>query len=371
MSHPLFGANLGDRLLLECFSLAHTDPCDELVRFLPKLEGVNLPFSLVSQIRKVEYPGYPGFECGLPSLFHYFVPNSNWGSDCQRPLDPLDLNAVYCTDGFGLNLGCPLRLKKSIELLLRLPQPTASDCWRDLSLPAKHLDTVEEVLWADIWTTDAVVERSENTANRTHDWKVTFSDKLTIRQECKLRKAIWPRLADGPDFQPLPGFLLEKASKQLPKPPENQSINLVSITGLADLDEDMQRLICLELEKHQNVEALVYRGFTGDMTVFSLSERVAEEVCSRITPRGSPEFQPFYYITDDRSERERRRLAKGANPTPSAEKPNSKLFSRAVPNRPPNRHFSAPIKPYRKKLINRSPNGEPIFEVVSPYLKKL
>jgi hypothetical protein len=232
------------------------------------------------------------------------------------------------------------------------------------------LDTVEEVLWADIWTRDAVVERAENAPNKTHDWKVTFSDKLTIRQECKLRKAIWPRLADGPAFQPLPGFLLEKASKQLPQPPENQSINLVSITGLAELDEDMQRLICLELEKHTNVEALVYRGFTGEMTIFSLSDRIAEEIFSRITPRITPEFQPFYYIPYDRSERERRRLARGENPKPSIEQPSSKLFSRAVPNLPPKLQFSEPNLPYRKRLIHRAPNGEPTFEVIAPYLSR-
>ena len=53
-------------------------------------------------------------------------------------------------DGFGLNFGCPLRLKRAIELLESLSSHEQRESREGLKSATKHLPTVEELLWLDV-----------------------------------------------------------------------------------------------------------------------------------------------------------------------------------------------------------------------------
>ena len=115
MNLGLLAANPGETLLAELFSIHFDDPVEEMERFQSLLTRVKLPFDLFQQLRRQDFPGYPTFECGLPSTYYYFVPGTRWGST-KLSINPLDPDFVYSTDGFGLNLGCVLRLKKALEI---------------------------------------------------------------------------------------------------------------------------------------------------------------------------------------------------------------------------------------------------------------
>lgn len=102
----------------------------ELQTFLEQVQQVDLPFGdLTAQMRRQEHLGYPGFECGLPPRFYYFVPGTTYGGHKPAPADPLDLSFVGSVDGLGLNFGCPLRLRRALAALLSLPPEQQREEW--------------------------------------------------------------------------------------------------------------------------------------------------------------------------------------------------------------------------------------------------
>jgi|SRR5437660_7903324 len=78
-------------------------PSCMLHAFLENLKQVVLPFDLTAQTRKKDHPGFPGFECGLPPEYYYFVPGTGYGGHRPFPEDPIDPRFVSAVDGIGLN----------------------------------------------------------------------------------------------------------------------------------------------------------------------------------------------------------------------------------------------------------------------------
>src|SRR4030095_2227789 len=124
--------------------------------------------------RRHEYPPYPGYESGMPNVYYYFVPKSGWGSERPFPSDPLNPAFVRSMDGFGLNFGCPLRLKLALEILGQLSPDDQSSCRNHLASANTHLSTVEELLWLDLWNEPVKKRRIRETTTKTYNWSVTF-----------------------------------------------------------------------------------------------------------------------------------------------------------------------------------------------------
>lgn len=362
----LFGAKDGELLLLELFGHAFADPEIQMRGFLAQVEQTKLPFDLMQQLRKLEFPGYPSFECGLPSSFYYFVPDSGWGSAKPYPADPLDKNFVNCTDGFGLNLGCPLRLKRALEILDSLAESEKKEATQNLANTTKHLATVEELLWLDIWKRPDKITRSEGSPGRTHDWIVVIG-AATIRQECKHRPVDWARLSDGNDFKPMEGFLLGKATKQLPNPPEPNTLNIVGVTGMKGVDDNFRKLVAGELSRSRNVEAIIYRSYANEIAIFSLNECAAQALESLVAPQQALAFQPIYHVFSNIVQKEQRRVQRAAHATHENMASVPVLFERGVKMILPEKKILAPMRPHKIDVVGRLAGGEPQFKVISPF----
>jgi len=365
-SHGLFGHKPSEILLSELFvDRFGAQAWQMLEAFLAALGRTALPFDLPEQLRRHEFPGYPTYEQGLPNLYYYFVPDSGWGSDRPFPSDPLDPAFVHSMDGFGLDFGCPLRLKRAIELLESLSPHEQRECREGLKSATKHLPTVEELLWLDVWRNPSKRERVLQKATKSHDWRIAFNE-VALRVECKFRPSDWPRLIDGSAHLPLPGALSGRARKQLGQAELNE-INVVAVTGDAGVTDQFRRFCRDELAAAENVGAIVYRTFAGETTVFSLNSATAQLVADRIPPQEAQPFQPFYLVFPNRVETAKR-LKYRQDPIDPLANPVD-LIEIAVPSLPARRIFQAPPLPYRRNLTKRLATGEPVFEHVPPYVR--
>ena len=325
-----------------------------------------MPFDLLAETRKHEYPGYPGYEQGLPTVYYYFVPGSGWGSESAPPPDPLNPTFVRSMDGFGLNFGCPLRFARALELLEQLPSGQQSDCRRGLASSTQHLATVEELLWLDAWKEPSITSRILETTRKTYDWSIRF-DNVTLRLECKFRPSDWPRLIDGPAHLPMVGALTGKAREQLGGAGPGE-LNVLAVTAVAPVSDAFRDFCRGELERAPNIDALVYRRFVGEATVFALDAQVSLIVAQRIPPQPAQPFQPFYFMFTNRAEAARRQSQRQARNQTVPAVSRAKLNEVEIPSLPPRRVFQEPPLPYRCELRQRLPGGEPVFMHIPPCL---
>lgn len=368
MAAEIFGGDTSETLLSGLFVDRFGAKAWEMLEsFLAAVARTELPFDLLRQIRKHEYPGFPTYEEGLPTVYYYFVPNSGWGSDRAFPSDPLDPAFVRSMDGFGLNFGCPLRLKRAIEVLEQLPREEQRGSRDGLASSTKHLSTVEELLWFDMWKEPSEKHHMSETTKKTYDWSIAFSD-VALRLECKFRPSDWPRLIDGAVHFPLPGALVGKAREQLGTPGRDQ-VNVLAVTGIASVSDEFRGFCRDELSAATNIGALVYRSFAGETSVFSLDGIIAGLIAQKIPSQEAQPFQPFYFVMPDRKQAARRQEQRRTNNRSKAGPRPADLVEIAIPSLPPRKVFSVPPLPYRCNLAQRRPSGEPVFEHVPPYLK--
>jgi hypothetical protein len=367
-SNGIFGSDPSETLLSGLFvdRFGGAKAWEKLKSFLSGMGRTELPFDLLRQIRKHEYPGYPTYEDGLPAVYYYFVPDSGWGSDRAFPSDPLNPAFVRSMDGFGLNLGCPLRLQRAIEVLERLPAEEQRGSRDGLASSTKHLSTIEELLWVDAWQDPVGVHRIVETTTKTYDWSVEFKN-VSLRIECKFRPSDWPRLIDGPSHIPLPGALTGKAGEQLGTPKRNET-NVLAVTGIAPLTDEFRSFCCEELTRASNIGALVYRRFVGETSVFSLDAAVAVSISQKIPLQEAQPFQPFYSMFTHRAEAARRQKRRQTSKRTKSAASCTNLTEVAVPSLAPRKIFQQPPLPYHCNLAKRLPSGEPVFQHVPPYL---
>ena len=367
----MFGETYQEQVLAELFFDQFGERGGlELHRFLQHLEGIELPFRLVDQVRKKEYPGYPGFECGLPPSYYYFVPGSCYGGHKCFPDDPVDPSFVAATDGIGLNFGCPLRLRRAVEFLLSLDNADQNECRDGLATATKHLATVEELVSGSIWNRALRIGRPAANKGKSFDWHVTFSD-LTLNVECKFLPSNWPALVDRGSFRSMKGALAEKASKQLPATSNAGSINVAAVCGIAPVDDGFRAFCHSELQEYKNVDVVVYRDIAGQAAVFSTCATFASEVHKHINPWRADEFRGFASVVSNRPEQARREQARdGKNPNVAAELPTD-LVEISVECLSPRKVYVLPPMPcaYRFNLEQRLETGEPIFQWVPPFLE--
>ncbi len=363
----VFGSGDSEQLLSALFLRRYGSRAWEfLERFLGALSRTELPFDFFEQLRRREYPAYPGYEDGMPTIYYYFVPNTTWGSASPPPPDPLDKAFVYSMDGFGLNFGCPLRLARAIEVLEQLSPEEQRNSRHALASSTKHLPSIEELLWFDVWPTASARQRVVEGTTKTFDWSMSFHD-ITFRVECKFRPSDWPRLIDGPAYSPIPGSLTKKARQQLGIAREGE-INVLAVTGIAEVTDPFRSFCSEELRHAGNIDVLVYQRFVGQISVFSLCAKAAAEVAERIPAQPAQPFQEFYFFVTNRQQaalRSARRRGVGSTPEKTEV---ANLTELTISSLPPRRYLQEPPLPYRYELSRRLPSGEPIFEYVPPYL---
>jgi hypothetical protein len=362
-SMPNTSASTGNQILIDCFRWRFKENAEErLAAFEAELNRTPLPFDLKSQLRILEYPGYPRFETGMPDAYHYFVPRSGWGSIRLFPSECLDPSFVYCTDGHGLNLGCPLRLDAALARGASLGHDSIRSCLDELNNYSKHLAAVEELLWADIWSPEAEVCRAvAPDAGRWHDWDVHTRGKR-IRLEVKFHKSDWARLSD-PHHLPIHNKILANASGQLRETGEH--FNVVGITLIREPRPNYLAALEAELIEFPAIDAVILKSFAGEISVCSLSESIATEIVSSIDVRPADQFQLIYTFFENIAQKSARLAARPAEPP--IEVP-SNLCHIEVRNLPPRQTLRLPDRPYRMNIESRDPvTDEPHFKAICPY----
>lgn len=363
-------------VIREAFVLYGRDPDDGMKSLKENLSGLSLPFDPIANSRRQDYPAIPGFDPPYP-IFSYFVPESGMGTYHAETIDGRDF--VYEADGHLLNFGCPLRLTRALEILSTLAPEDQKEAQEGLRSPTKHLPTVEELLWLDVWKTDAIPKRGIPTAEgKVVDWSFT-SGATQVALEIKARAATWPTHSDGLTFTPRPGCFLGKASEQLPSGPHVGVLRAAAVTGLVPfgveaepaknpLNQLLVHLFESELRAYPNVDVLLYRAYVGMVTVFSLDERLVRLAHSFLKPplvTGAQVTAITVYNRKDREERVQNKPSALSKLTPATKTLN--IISLECPiNLSPRRFLLQ--EHYRISIPSRGVDGEPQFKVIPKYL---
>lgn len=274
-----------DALLHRLFRRHFGDPIDAARRLERHLQDIRLPFDFLSKLLEIQYPPQPKLPNGLDSFIYYFVPDTGWGSHNPFPEDPLDPNFVYCSDGIGLNLGCPVRFLRAMDALVRLTPADQQDVRKGLENPTQHLATVEELLWLDAWLSPSDIRRPGclKGAKGDVDWALR-SRGFPIYLEAKFRPSDWPRNTDKETFVPMAGSFLGKAAHKFPEAPASDALHLVAITAFENVTLDVIHLIGKELESFPQIHGVVFKTI-AQMTHLLSIERGVWSCVARLLAR--------------------------------------------------------------------------------------
>lgn len=339
-----------------------------LRRFCQSLQTAALPFDMISYLRELAYPPYPTFECGLPSLIYYYVPGTNWGSHHGQPADSIHPDFVYSGDGIGLNMGCPVRLARALELLFCLPEGAQKDCLAGLRNVHTHLPTVEELLWPTLWLGKSQLSRGGDLAGNGSDVDWFFvACGIPVYLEAKFRPSDWPRLSDMGTHQPMKDFFLGKAAHKFPRPRGPLTMHAVAVTGFGEPTSDLLTMCEDELMANPNVHVVLYRSMLGSVHVISLDRTRARSLAAIIKTPALEEYPPHYEVSWHRQSQKERVQQRLQRPQ-KLRVPSSKLHVIRVEPPPSPPLFYGPPPEYNCEITERKPDGEPIFKAIPKYL---
>jgi hypothetical protein len=357
------------------FERHYPDGPGALRLFRERLAQAKLDFDVEACIREQKLPRQAGFPLDLPSFIYYYVPGTQFGSGKKLPVHASDPAHAFSSDGIGLNMGCPIRLSRGLEVLFSLKAEYRSELLAQLKARKNHFACVEELLWPTLWKQQTELSRGGELVQRTDgnkradiDW-FFFSAGVPIYIEVKFRPTDWMRTSDGGAKSVNERFFGDIGHKF---PAEKSALRrcLAAITGFAepiagfvDADSSFFALCERKLLSTPGLNGILYRSLLGCVYVCSLEKEVVGQIAPLIR---FPEFgdYPLRYpvvfnrqLRMQRAEREGRRRLREQSP----------VFFAIVPKNQPTPQFQ-PQYPYRFRLSRRSKDGEPVFESISPFL---
>jgi hypothetical protein len=355
-------------LLLKLFARHFSNPESVMQKFGHNIQTAALPFEIIPRLRELQFLPYPSFDSGLPSMVYYYIPGTNWGSHHGHSAESLDPSFVRSGDGIGLNTGCPVRLTNALELPFTLPEPSKKECLNGLCNVHTHLPTVEELLWPTLWPKKSELRRGGNLAGNGSDVDWFFSANGTpIYLEAKFRPADWPRLSCADTHQPMKGFFLGKAAHKFPLPNGSLNMHVVGVTGAAEPTLGFLAKCEDELAAGPTVHAVLYRTLFGSIYIISLDKTKALSVAAIVKAPSLEEYPPTYSFPIDRVSCDERIKQRQQQPQESRE-PTQKMCVMHVDPPPATPIFIGALPEYRCEIIERMADGEPVFEVIAPYL---
>ena len=334
-------------------------------QFLERLKKCGLDW-ILDKIRREEFPPNPGLEEGMPDFYYYYISDTLWGTSGPAPAEPLGVDFAKRADGVGLNFGCPLRLHAALKVLERIEPRFDGDCTKSLKTNHKHLPTVEELLWGDAWQIGLSADRNTyGNGNKLPDWRVNDSVG-DILVEAKFLPSDWARHVDGPTH--LPKECMKRAAAQLPVVAPSTTLNVVAFTGYADMDIPFGEIIEAELLKYPHIDAVIYRTFRSDTSLMSLDSQAVTRLRECLRFECMSDFQPFYpfsWVIAEKESREieRQKIQPITNIGGSGL---GNLFCEQIPLTCIYNRFRKPPFQYRRTLLRRESDGEPIFRVEAP-----
>jgi hypothetical protein len=328
------------------------------------LKAIELPFKLFDQIRELKMPLQAGQKKELPSLIYYYVPDSGWGLHQSEVEHPTDNNFVYRADGVGLNMGCPVRLLRALDLMDTLPPDERIEPQRELGNRTKHLSTVEELLWLEGWGSADNLRRggSLRGARGDVDWTFTVSG-FPVFLEAKFRPSDWPRSIDNGTFIPIEWSFLRKAAHKFPEQPHDHGLHLVGITGYGNLTEDIVYMIGRELEQYPQIHGVVFRSFLQMTHAISLHEEVVAQTLEFIGTRQVRDYPTNYCFVFDHAQRDERVNIRRSNESTAEAREKPLVTCRSKTPRMDETVIDVENADYRLEIENVAPDGEPTYRV--------
>ena len=326
-----------------------------------------MPFDFRAQVRELRFPAHSGFPNGYPSLVYYFVPNTGWGSERQFPSGPTDPEFVYCTDGIGLNLGCPVRLLRALDVLNRLAPEEQFEIRNGLKAATKHLATVEELLWLTAFRSPSCMKRGGTIAKNGSDvdWFLK-SSTFPFYIESKFRPSDWPRLSDQGTFLPMAGSFLGKVANKFPDPPHEAAIYCVGITVYQNLTDAILSQIGHELAACPQVHVVIFRTIVQMTHVISLDSGLRDPILSFLAIPSLRDYPINYAVFLHREQRDKRISLADENPPQSVQAPHGVSCWPLEPRSDGPIVFAGDA--YRLNIASRGADGEPQFQAIPKYL---
>ncbi|HXJ61003.1 MAG TPA: hypothetical protein VNU68_30525 [Verrucomicrobiae bacterium] len=357
---------MNDELLIRLFERHFVDPVAAVRRLESHLADVQLPFDLKLQLRELVFPAQPGLPNGLPSVIYYYVPDSRRGTDQPTPQDPLHPSFLNVCDGIGLNLGCPVRLLRALEALVRLAPGDQQGPRAGLRNSHEHLSTIEELLWLTGWKSSSGLRRGgqfDGVAGDV-DWAFEVAGS-PIYLEAKFRRSDWPRLAERGSFVRMGEGFLSSATHKFPDPPQEPAVHIVGVTTFDNVTEGIIHDIGRELEAAPQIHAVVMRSLIQMTHILSLSVEIRDRVLAFLAVPLIRDFPMNHGVFYHREQRDRRIAGRASqNSAGSA----SRVVCWSLQ---PQGTLPRPMPEpglYRLNIPSRGADGEPHFQVVPKYL---
>ena len=189
-------------LLEKLFTRHYRDPANVLKRFGELLAKVQLEVDVEGAIKELEARPQASFPRGLPSFIHYYVYGTPFGTVKKPPVVASDPAHIFNSDGIGLNMGCPIRLFRALDVLFSLKPEDQKEPLGQIRARKNHFACVEELLWLTLWKQQSEVSRGgelvpQKNGNKVGDIDWFFiSDGTPIYLEAKFRPTDWIRKSD-------------------------------------------------------------------------------------------------------------------------------------------------------------------------------
>lgn len=329
--------------------------------FRLKLRAADLDFSLEENVLELPTPEQPGFPA-FPSAIYYFVPGSGFGSIKKEQGHP------NTSDGVGLNMGCPVRLARALDVLFSLSVEDRRETLLQIKSRENHFAAVEETLWLTLWHPQSGITRGgtllplkDQEKPKDIDW-FFFSDGMPIYLEAKFRKVDWMRLSDQEHGKLSPKFFKDIGSK-FPSEPSVFRCCVAAITGFAEPDDSFFARCEKKLLSTPGLNAILFKSLLGPVAVCSLDPATVLALAVRIRGPSHGEYPLYYRVQFNRVVQEKR--ISGKCPANLPEK--GLLFYTYVPGPIPT---FRPKYPMRGKIPQWSATGMPKFEVIPPFITK-
>lgn len=361
--------------LEDLFDRHYPDGPSALKRFRERLAEVKLDFDLEAGVREQKMPPQAGFPRGLPSFIYYYVPGTQFGSVKKLPAGASDPAHAFSSDGIGLNMGCPIRLSRALDVFFSLKPEHRNEPLAQLRARKNHFACVEELLWLTLWKQQTEVGRGGELVQQTDgnkaadiDW-FFFSAGVPVYLEVKFRPTDWMRTPDCGARNVNEGFFGDIGRKF---PAEKSALRRClaaitgfaePITGFADADNSFFALCEKKLLSTPGLNGILYRSLLGSVYICSLEKEIIPQIAALIRFPELREFPLGYPVVFNRQLREQR----GETKSRERLREQGRVYFAIVPYNQPTPPFQ-PQFPYRFQIPSRSKEGEPVFEYVPPFL---
>lgn len=347
-----------------------------LKRFRGHIAQARLDFDVETSIGVLEAPPQASFPVGLPPFVYYYIYGTNFGTVKKLPATSENSTHTFTSDGIGLNMGCPIRLARALDVLFSLKPEDQNEPAALIRARKNHFACVEELLWLTVWKRQTEIGRGGELVPKANgvksgniDW-LFFSDGTPIFLEVKFRPTDWMRRPECGSGVVDEGFFDDIGHKF---PTEKSAFRrcLVAITGFAepitdapDFDNGFLAMCEKKLSLTPGLDAILYRTLLGPIYVCSLDRQVVADVSGLIRFPAFHEYPPSYPIIFNRKLRDGRVAAKEVRMVPQI----GRLVFAIVPDNQPSPTFQ-PKYPYHCNIPKRGQKGQPQFQNIPPFLK--